>query len=544
MRGTEQFPGQEVRTVKRVLGAVRLSRYRDADDPTTSPARQKAAIQEWADKEGYKVIGWANDLDESAYKLSPFARKELGNWLAFRKREYDIVAWSTFDRAIRRMKDIYDLAEWAKKDKKAIKFCTGPLSDLLLDFQTENPMTTLQLQIFAFAAEMEAYNAKVRVTGARTYLRTVGRYAGGWTHFGYEPQERARGKGYELKQDKYAKVARRMADDIFAGNGYSAIADWLNAENIPTSKDIVRIRAGKEPKGHKWRYFTVAQILRSRALCGITELYPDWRKGTKHGEAEIVYGEDGLPLRFTEEPIINDAEWERLQKALDNLSMPTKLPRKDSPWVVGFTSCTVCGKPMYSNRQTMKGKTYEYLRCMGVRDKTCHTRNVKLAELEDNIDQEIRKEFATTIYSETRTIEGRNHAAEMATVRTAIADYSRKIALAELDGQPADDDRETLATLRTRYGNLRNMPNEPDLIVFVQTALTIPLHYGNLNSQGKHAMFMSHGAKIHVQQIGKELVAEIDWGTIGARDLPTISEDEFQALLAAGHLRQEPQPIP
>jgi DNA invertase Pin-like site-specific DNA recombinase len=446
-------------------------------------------------------------------------------------REYDIVAWSTFDRAIRRMKDIHDLAEWAKDNSKSLKFCTGPLSGLLLDFETENPMTTLQLQIFAFAAEMEAYNAKVRVTGARTYLRAVGRYAGGWTHFGYEPKEREQGKGYELKQDQYGPVARRMVNDIFAGKSLSAIADWLNAEDIPTSKDIVRIRTGKEPKGHGWRYFTVAQILRSRALCGTTELYPDWRKGTKHGEAEIVYGEDGLPLRFTDEPIINDAEWERLQTALDSLSMPTKLPRKDSPWVVGFTSCTVCGKPMYSNRQTMKGKTYEYLRCMGVRDKTCYTRNVKLAELDDDIGQQISETFPKTPYLATRTIEGRNHAAELATVRMAIADYTKKIALAELDDEPAEDDRATLATLRTRYGNLRNMPNEPERIVYVQTGLTIPQHYTNLNGQGKHAMFMSHGAKVRVQQTDDGLVADIDWGTIGAGDLPVISEDEMQALL-------------
>jgi hypothetical protein len=147
------------------------------------------------------------------------------------------------------------------------------------------------------------------------------------------------------------------------------------------------------------------------------------------------------------------------------------------------------------------------------------------------IGKQLSEKFATSIYLATRTIEGHNHAAELATVRMAIVDYTKKIALAELDEQSADDDRETLATLRTRYGHLRGIPDEPDRIVYVQTGLTIPQHYANLNEQGKHAMFMSHGAKVRVQQTGDGLVTDIDWGTIGASDLPVMSEDEMQALL-------------
>ncbi len=495
--------------MKRALGAIRLSRFRDANDPTTSPERQKAAIQEWADANGYKIVGWAIDLDESAYKLSPFARKSLGNWLSFRKSEFELVAWPTFDRAIRRMKDIHDLAQWAKDNSKALKFCTGPLSNMILDFQSDDPMTMLMLTLFAFAAEMEAYNARVRVTGARAYMRTVGRYAGGWTPFGYQPKERGEGNGYELEQDEYAAVALRMASDAFAGKTLTGIAEWLNSEHVPTSKDAVRIRAGKEPKGHQWKHWTIAQILRSHALCGIIEL-----------DGEIVRDDDSLPLRFTDDPILDDDEWLRLQQCLDGTSKPAKLARRDSPWLIRLTFCGVCGRPMYSNRQTVKGKTYEYIRCVGVRTKECHSRNILRAELEEKLTLDMQETFGQIMYMEPRTIEGHNHAAELATLRIAIGDYTKKIALAELDGHADEDDRGTLAVLKTKYANLQDMKDEPGRIVYARTGLTIPQHWANLNAQGKHAMLMSHGVKVKAQKTSAGLAVDIDWGTLGAADLP------------------------
>src|SRR5262249_48147742 len=155
------------------------------------------------------------------------------------------------------------------------------------------------------------------------YMRTVGRYAGGWAPFGYEPKERGEGKGFDLGQDEYAAGALRMADDAFAGKNLTRGAPRLNAEHGPTSKDILRSAGGKEPKGHQWKHWTVAQILHSHALCGIIEL-----------DGEIVRDDDGLPLRFTDDPILDDDEWLRLQHCLDGTSKPARLPRRDSPWLI------------------------------------------------------------------------------------------------------------------------------------------------------------------------------------------------------------------
>jgi len=455
-------------------------------------------------------VGKAEDLDESAYKKSPFARPQLGDWLTYRKTEFDIIVWASLDRAVRRMTDMSELASWAKENSKTLVFCSGPSGGaLVLDMSSENPVAELIAQVLAFAAQMEAFNDRERALGAREYLRQVGRYAGGWTSFGYGPVSLGKGKGFALEPDEYAPAVRRMAEDILAGNGPSYVARWLNAENIPTSKDIVRIRTDKEPKGHKWNHWSVQQILRSRAVCGITEV-----------NGEIVRGDDGLPIRFAE-PIIDDHTWRRVQNALDKTSKPLKIQRKDSPWLVGLTFCMVCRKPLYSNRQTMKGKTYEYLRCLGVREGTCHTRNIKRHELEEYVGNWINETVDGRPYVEPRTIEGRNYAAEMATIREAILDIGGKVTLADTLGESADTERAQLAVLKTRLNNLRNMKDEPDRIVYVQTGISTAQHWANLHGRGKHAMLVSHDVKVRAQQTSAGLHVEIEPGTL-AGPKPTV----------------------
>jgi site-specific DNA recombinase len=170
---------------------------------------------------------------------------------------------------------------------------------------------------------------------------------------GYRPAANPKGKGFVLEQDpKYAKVIRDMVDMVLKGYGPTAIANWLNDHNTPTSKDILRIRKGQEPKGLKWRYPSVLNILRSRAMCGITEL-----------DGQIVYDDDAMPVRFGE-PIIDDATYDKVQDALDKLSKPRNRKRKDSPWLVGVTVCYSCGAPMQTKRQRNRkegNKVFEYM---------------------------------------------------------------------------------------------------------------------------------------------------------------------------------------
>src|SRR5262249_16035892 len=92
---------------KRVVGGLRLSDYDGPEeDPSTSPVRQRLIIEEWAEREGSTVVGWAEDLDVSASKVGPFARPALGDWLTYRTSEYDALAFWRLDRAVRSMNDM------------------------------------------------------------------------------------------------------------------------------------------------------------------------------------------------------------------------------------------------------------------------------------------------------------------------------------------------------------------------------------------------------------------------------------------------------
>jgi len=126
---------------KRALKSIRLSRFRGEADPTTSPDRQSAVIDRYIEANGYDAIGEALDLDESAYKLSPFARPALGDWLEYRKSEFDVIIWASLDRAVRRMTDMSELARWAKDNNKILVFCSGPGGGaLVLDMTKSNPL--------------------------------------------------------------------------------------------------------------------------------------------------------------------------------------------------------------------------------------------------------------------------------------------------------------------------------------------------------------------------------------------------------------------
>ena len=399
------------------------------------------------------------------------------------------------------MADMAALAQWAKVNKKIIHFCGGPAGKMDLDFRNDDPMTMLMLQIIAFSAEMETWNITQRALGSRATLRILKRYAGGWTPFGYQPVTKGEGTGFELEPDPdYAPVLIQMIDKLLGGYGLTAIADWLNATGIPTSKDLVRIRNGKKSAGLKWKYPAVTAVLRSRAMCGITEMYPDWRDGTHPGTAEIVYGNDGMPLRFAD-PIVNDDTWRKVQERLDEISRPGSRQRGDSPWLTGVSVCKVCGDPLWAKRQTNRGKLYLYMRCDNPK---CERRQLPYGKLEEAIEQYIAQHWAHVPYSRVNITQGENHEEEIREVKAAMADLGGKATVKEALGESADDERAKLAILKTRLGILIHLPAKEDRITYEQTGISLAQHWASLDEAGKHAFLMSYSAKVRARY-GKPL---------------------------------------
>ncbi|MGW3913586.1 recombinase family protein, partial [Streptomyces sp. NPDC005070] len=88
---------------------------------TTSPGRQRTAIQLCTEQMGFTLIAEASDLGVSAHTLSPFERPSLSSWLR-RPDEYDAIVWSHVDRAVRSVVHMSELIEWGQEHATTLVF--------------------------------------------------------------------------------------------------------------------------------------------------------------------------------------------------------------------------------------------------------------------------------------------------------------------------------------------------------------------------------------------------------------------------------------
>ncbi|MFH9988900.1 recombinase family protein [Streptomyces luteogriseus] len=365
----------------RGLRAIRLSVLTDS---STSVERQReagdksaAALDiDFGEGDGLRE---AVDLDVSALKFSPFARPQLGKWLA-RPDEYDAIVWWRFDRAIASMSDMHDLAKWAKEHRKMLVFDegVGNAGRLIFDFRNPmDPMAELMMMLFAFAAQVERVSTKERVTGAHAAIRQMeNRWKGGRPPYGYEPQ-RLEGGGWTLKPDEYAvSVIQRIIRDLkgegsVTGKGKSptAIAIELTSEGVLTPRrywakkrqelrqaqtatsadaelsDEVEAEAEKEEPAQSRRGWTGAIIkgmLTDHAMLG-------WK--TYNGQV-VRKTQTGVPVPFTDEPILTREEFDHVSALFASRArQPVERKDTNAP-LLGVLTCDGCGGRMYLQRRT------------------------------------------------------------------------------------------------------------------------------------------------------------------------------------------------
>lgn len=113
----------------KTLRGVRCVRLSVLTDETTSPERQREADDIAAAALGIDfgegdTLREAVDLDVSASVFGPFDRPQLSGWLA-RPDDFDALVWWRFDRAIRSMAHMHELAKWAREHRKMLVFAEG-----------------------------------------------------------------------------------------------------------------------------------------------------------------------------------------------------------------------------------------------------------------------------------------------------------------------------------------------------------------------------------------------------------------------------------
>lgn len=331
----------------RALAVIRLSVL---TDETTSPGRQRCGCKDAARFADAAIVDEALDLDVSASKTSPFDRPELGARLAAPDGFDVIVAWR-FDRLIRNMQDMSDLAKWAAEHKKMIVFNEGPGGRMKLDFRNPlDPLTHLLLMIFAFAAQLESQSIRDRVTGAQAALRGMAlRWRGGRPPYGYKPVKLP-GGGYTLVPDDVAvHVLERMIAMTKDGESLTQIAFALQRDGVATPRNrILQLRDKECNNAQSWNARTVAHILSSPALLG----HKTFRGAT-------VRNAEGEPVQFTQEPVLSREEWDALQGDVAKRSaMPVQRRDSTGAMLTGVVHCACCKGRMYWTER--KGRFASY----------------------------------------------------------------------------------------------------------------------------------------------------------------------------------------
>ncbi|MFJ7340142.1 recombinase family protein [Streptomyces sp. NPDC101110] len=502
-------------TQLRGVSALRLSVL---TDETTSPERQREANRGAAASLGIDLADReAVDLGVSASKTTPFERPELGSWLR-RPDDFDALVFWRFDRAVRSMDDMHELAKWAREQRKMIVFAEGPGGRLVLDFRNPlDPMAQLMVTLFAFAAQMEAQAIRERVTSAQAAMRAMPlRWRGSRPPYGYMPAP-LEGGGWTLVQDPDAvAVLERIIKELMgdpangvSGKSLAAIARGLNADGIPSSRDHWSLKQGRKTGGKTggkagetvvrgrfaWRHNAIKELLTSERLLG-------W----KLTDNKPVRDSEGAPVMATAEPILTREEFDAIGAVLAGRSVDNKsVDRVDTvALLLRVIHCAGCGERMYLHRPSPNSKSTsktETYKCgANIRGKQCEAPAIIKREWADEYaEREFLRMLGALEVTQTRTIPGYDpqpeidatiaefeaHQEQQGRQRSSAAKAAWQRHADALDARLAE--LETRERVETRTEEIRTGKTYADLWAKADTA-------------GKRGLMQEAGARLSVKR--------------------------------------------
>ncbi|MFD8524408.1 recombinase family protein [Streptomyces capillispiralis] len=338
----------------RALGVVRLS---VGNENQTGEETQRTRISKRADAEEMELIDFAVDIDVSA-SISPWMRPSLGDWLNNKRDQFDHIVILKIDRIARSVRHLSDIIEWCEANGKGLISCEE-------GFDLSKPWGKTIAKILAVVAEAELDAIKARNKASRETMRKTGRWPGGLVPFGRRAVKGEEGFTLELDPE-YGPTLIEMIRRFIEEPSFSAVADWLNDQGVPTAQDIARIRAAAgesttrlaapKPRGSRWTATTVQAVLTSRSLLG------EYVRANGY----VVRNDDGTPV-MRSGPVLNEEEWAKLSEAV--ASVKYKKPKGSTSPTVGVTFCLTCGSPLYYVKGNLSKGQRERYRCHGNKSK-------------------------------------------------------------------------------------------------------------------------------------------------------------------------------
>ncbi|MFI8810265.1 MULTISPECIES: recombinase family protein [unclassified Streptomyces] len=495
------------------LRGVRCVRLSVLTDETTSPERQREADDKIAaelniDFGSGDALREAIDLDVSASKVAPFDRPQLGGWLA-RPNDYDVLVWWRFDRAIRSMADMHDLAKWAKQHRKMLVFAEGiGGGKLVFDFRNPmDPMAEFQMMMLAFAAQVESQSIKDRVTGAMAAIRRMPlRWRGSRPSYGYMPAPMPKehgGIGWTLIPDLDAvKVIERIVREMFDGKTVSAVAAGLNADSIPSPRDHWSVKKGREKGGRTggakglvkdaflWNPAVITRMLRNETLLG-------W----KMHKGKPVRDAEGNPIMQTEQPIMTREEFDRIGLVLEERSIDNSDRKDTDALLLRIIHCDSCGGRMYLNKQESKKNQHPTYKCnpysRGFKcEKSAHIRG-------DWADEYVEAEFLRLVgpVQTTHVVEipGYDPEPELRATVAEFREHQRQEGR-QKSKHAARAWQERADALDNRIADLESREKRDAQRIITNTGRTFADEWAEKDTAGRRAMLIEAGVRLDVRR--------------------------------------------
>lgn len=552
------------------LGVIRLSDLKDSGEQT-GPIRQREAIIK-----DYALIGvqpgdivWAEDLDVSAFHVSPLKRPMLRR--AFNNLPPGSkVKFYRLDRFVRRVfPDFSDMISFAADRKLELSSATEALDLLKLDGM-------MVATLLAFVAQKESENTSARVKNSQEYLRRVGRYGGGPLPYGYRPVQLPDQPGWYLMQDPdTCYTLREAAERVLTGHSVNSVAAWLNRKGMLSPIDRSReLRMPPKPRicscGHdkhvlpcdklhkcrhrrregrkllklheydecsepcpayqarEWSREGLYQILRSPAICGYVV----------ENKVEIVRDEKGMPISFAP-GIIDEDTWHQLQAVMDGRAAKKVRTASDSlllnvaycvheaPLYIGTTEHDLTTGPEVRHYyKTSRGPS---LKCPGCR-------SIRVDALDPLISRELLKTLGDrkVLVKVESTAHRMAIEAERRTVAAGIMELTQEMFVR---GRPRDNHDELMKQLQGKHADLTKELDAEDIpeIRLVETDERFSDKWAAMETLDRRLWLMDAGVRV-VATKGK--MPPIEFLTLPKlkRSMIIASEDDVHAVIYLGNL--------
>lgn len=480
---------------KRVLGRLRLSR---STEESTSIDRQREIIQQWADANDHHIVGWASDVDVSG-AIDPFDTPQLGDWLANRAPEWDVLAAWKLDRLGRNAIKLNKLFGWCLDHDKTVVSCSESI-----DLSTG--VGRLIANVIAFLAEGELEAIRERTKASHQKLRELGRWPGRKPPYGYRALRNEDGPGWRLEVDEgAAEVVQRIVADVLGGKPLARVARELTAEGYrPPAAYYETLRAGEpavrwpdgETPSAKWHTTPMRNMLRSKAL-----------RGYAHHEGQTVRDDQGNPVQIAE-PLVSPDDWELLQAALDRIQQARSgaLRAEASP-LSGLVFCGWCGAAMHHDRNTVKREsrsyTYRYYRCRDRDDEIHRTwAMIRAEDLEELVEGEFLSQYGDAEVRERVWVPGDSHEAEL---REQIAALDELTAAAgRLTSNTAKQRlQRQIAAIDGRIAELEHAPKQGARWEYRSTGDTYGAVWKSSDADGRRELLHKSGITVVVRPRSK-----------------------------------------